>query len=69
MLRAGTPPAVVDNLLSAAKAHADLGVKAKLESQGFDVSGQTGPGFAADIKAQAIRWARLVKASGFRATD
>jgi len=34
---------------------------------GYDISGETGPGFAADIKAQAARWARLVKASGFKA--
>jgi len=67
MVRAGTPPAVVETLLSAAKAaHADPDVKAKLEAQGFDVSGQTGPEFAADIKVQAARWARLVKASGFQ---
>jgi tripartite-type tricarboxylate transporter receptor subunit TctC len=68
MLRAGTPPAVVASLLSAATAaHADPDVKAKLEAQGFDVSGQSGAEFAADIKVQAQRWARLVKASGFRA--
>jgi tripartite-type tricarboxylate transporter receptor subunit TctC len=70
MLRAGTPPIVLETLLNAAKAaHADTDVMAKLEAQGFDVSGQTGPEFMADIKAQAARWARLVKASGFRAND
>ena len=63
-----SPPAVVASLLSAATAaHADPDVKAKLEAQGFDVSGQSGPEFAADIKVQAQRWARLVKASGFKA--
>jgi tripartite-type tricarboxylate transporter receptor subunit TctC len=68
MVRAGTPPSVVDRLLSAAKsAHADADVRAKLEAQGFDMSGETGPAFATDIKAQAERWARLVKASGFKA--
>lgn len=68
MVRAGTPTAAVKDILNAAKAaHADPSVKAKLEAQGFDVSGQTGPEFAADIKAQAERWARLVKASGFKA--
>jgi tripartite-type tricarboxylate transporter receptor subunit TctC len=68
MVRSGTPPGLVENLLNAAKAaHANPRVKAKLEAQGFDVSGQTGPEFAADIKAQAARWARLVKASGFNA--
>ena len=50
MLRSGTPAAVVDNILRAAKAaHADPDVRAKLELQGFDVSGQTGPEFAADV--------------------
>jgi tripartite-type tricarboxylate transporter receptor subunit TctC len=68
MLRAGTPADVLANLLNAAKAaHADADVKAKFEALGYDISGETGPGFAADIKAQAERWARLVKASGFKA--
>ena len=68
MVRAGTPPGVVDSLLKAAKAaHADPDVRAKLEAQGFDISGESGPEFVADIKAQIARWARLVKAAGFRA--
>jgi tripartite-type tricarboxylate transporter receptor subunit TctC len=66
MLRSGTPPAMVDTVLAAAKAaHDDAGVRAKLETQGFDVSGETGATFAADIRSQAARWARLVVASGF----
>jgi len=68
MLRAGTPPAAVETLLTAAKAaHADREVKAKLEALTYDVSGQTGPEFAADIRAQVARWAALVKATGFHA--
>jgi len=68
MVRSGTPSGLVESLLNAAKAaHADPSVKAKLEAQGFDISGQIGPEFASDIKAQAARWARLVKASGFNA--
>jgi len=67
MVRAGTPPAVVASLLHAAKAaHADPDVKEKLEAQGFDLSGQTGPEFAADIRAEAARWAHLVRASDFK---
>jgi tripartite-type tricarboxylate transporter receptor subunit TctC len=67
MVRAGTPPALVETLLNAAKAaHADPDVRAKLEAQGFDISGETGPDFAADIRAQIVRWSRLVKASGFK---
>src|SRR6266853_1852290 len=62
MVRAGTPPAAVESLLNAAKtAHANPDVRAKLEAQGFDMSGETGPGFAADIKAQMERWSRLVQ--------
>ncbi len=66
MVRAETPAAAVERLLSAAKAaHADPDVRAKLEAQGFDMSGETGPQLLAEIKAQAARWAQLVKASGF----
>ena len=68
MLRAGTPPDVVARLLDAAKAaHADTDVKAKLEALGLEVSGETGPEFAADIRKQAARWARMVKAARFKA--
>ena len=68
MLRAGTPAPVVERLLDAAKAaHADREVRTKLEAQGLDVSGETGPEFAADIRSQAQRWAAMVKASGFKA--
>jgi tripartite-type tricarboxylate transporter receptor subunit TctC len=68
LLRAGTPAAVAENILSAAKAaHGAPEVKAKLEAQGFDVSGQSGAEFAADIRTNAVRWARLIKASGFKA--
>jgi 2-polyprenyl-6-methoxyphenol hydroxylase-like FAD-dependent oxidoreductase len=37
-----------------------------LNAAGFDVRIYVS---AADIKVQAARWARLVKASGFRAAD
>jgi len=67
LIRAGTPPSVATSLLNAAKAaHADPDVRAKLETQGFDVSGQSGPEFEADIRAQIERWSRLVKGAGFR---
>jgi tripartite-type tricarboxylate transporter receptor subunit TctC len=70
MLRAGTPSDTVTALLNAAKAaHADPEVKAKLETLGFDVSGETGAQFAADIRAQVARWAKLVKAAGFKSND
>jgi tripartite-type tricarboxylate transporter receptor subunit TctC len=66
MLRSGTPPAMADTILAAAKeAHEDPGVRAKLEAQGFEISGEIGPAFAAEIRSQTARWARLVSASGF----
>jgi tripartite-type tricarboxylate transporter receptor subunit TctC len=68
LVRAGTPPSVVTSLLNAAKvAHADPDVKARLEAQGFDMSGQSGPGFEADVRAQIERWSHLVKGAGFKA--
>lgn len=67
-LRAGTPAAIVDSYVNAAKAaHTDPEVKKQLEALGFDVPAQTGPQVAADIAAQTERWARLVKATGFKA--
>jgi tripartite-type tricarboxylate transporter receptor subunit TctC len=68
LLKTGTPPAIVDAYVSAAKtAHNDADVKKKLETLGFDVPAQTGPQVAADIAAQTERWARLIKGSGFKA--
>jgi tripartite-type tricarboxylate transporter receptor subunit TctC len=70
LARAGTPAPVLDQLVNAAKkAHADPGVKEKLERAGSDVSGQTEPEFSAAIRASAERWAKAVKAAGFRGTD
>ena len=67
-VRAGTPAPIVESLLAAAKAaHADADVRGKLDAQGFDMSGQTGPEFADDIRKQSERWARLIKASGYKA--
>ena len=68
LLRAGTPPDVVAKVLDAAKAaHTDPEVRARLDAQGFDTSGQTGPELAADIREQSDRWARIIKASGYKA--
>jgi tripartite-type tricarboxylate transporter receptor subunit TctC len=67
-VRAGTPAPIVESLLAAAKAaHADADVRSKLDAQGFDMSGQTGPELAEDIRKQSERWARLIKASGYKA--
>ncbi len=69
-LRKGTPDALVKRYTDAAKiAHNDADVKKKLEAQGFEVVGETGPDLIPNIKVQIERWAKLVKASGFSAED
>ncbi len=68
LVRNGTPEATVAKLLDAARAaHADPGVRAKLEASGFDVSGLSGPALMTGIKQQIDRWAKIVKATGFKA--
>jgi tripartite-type tricarboxylate transporter receptor subunit TctC len=70
LVKAGTPAHIIDRLTEAAKAaHADAGVREKLEAQGYDVSGATGPQLMNNIKQQIERWGKLVKASGFSAED
>jgi tripartite-type tricarboxylate transporter receptor subunit TctC len=69
-VRKGTPAALIQRYTDAAKvAHNDADVKKKLEAQGFEVVGETGPQLIPDIKQQIARWAKLVKASGFSAED
>jgi len=68
LIKAGTPPAVLDPLMKAiVAAHADPEVKTKLEAQGFDISGQRGDAFLAEIRKQTVRWAELAKATHFSA--
>jgi tripartite-type tricarboxylate transporter receptor subunit TctC len=68
LMKTGTPPDVLNRVDAAAKAaHADAGVRARLEEQGFEVSGLSGPAFKASIEAQSERWAKIVKATGFSA--
>jgi tripartite-type tricarboxylate transporter receptor subunit TctC len=68
LVKSGTPQPAIDRLLAAAKAaHSDPAVKEKLEKQGYDVSGQSGADFAAGIRTQMARWARIIKATGFKA--
>ena len=70
LVKTGTPSDIVARLTDAAKAaHADPGVRSKLEAQGYEVTGETGPQLMPDIKAQTARWARIVKAAGFSAED
>lgn len=70
MAPSATPKPVLDQIQAAAvKAQADADYKAKLEAQGFDVPQESGEAFAATIAAETARWARVVKATGFRAND
>ena len=70
LVKAGTPPDIVARLTDAAKiAHLDPEVRKKLEAQGYEVTGETGPQLLPDIKTQLVRWARIVKAAGFSAED
>jgi tripartite-type tricarboxylate transporter receptor subunit TctC len=70
LVKAGTPPDIVARLTDAAKkAHGDPEVRKKLEAQGYEVSGETGPQLLPDIKTQLQRWARIVKAAGFSSDD
>jgi len=41
-------------------------VKQRLESQGFDPVGSSVPAFAAYLRAEAGKWAKVVKESGAR---
>jgi tripartite-type tricarboxylate transporter receptor subunit TctC len=70
LVKEGTPPDILARYTEAAKAaHADPAIRQKLETQGFEVSGATGPQLKTDIKQQIARWGRLVKASGFNVED
>ena len=56
----GHAPGILARYTDAAKAaHADPAIRQKLEEQGFEVSGATGPQqLKADIKEQTVRWGR-----------
>lgn len=67
---AAVPEPVYRRLVEAAKtAHADAATRAMLERQGFQVSGETEPELSAGIKARSARWARIVKATGFKSEE
>ena len=70
LVKEGTPPDVLKRLTDAAvAAHADPEIRKKLEAQGLEVSAEIGPQLLTDIKAQTVRWGRLVKASGWSVED
>jgi tripartite-type tricarboxylate transporter receptor subunit TctC len=67
-IKAGAPEATTRRLLEASRTtHRAPEVRAKLEAQGFEVSGMSDPEFSASILQQTERWARIVKATGFKA--
>jgi tripartite-type tricarboxylate transporter receptor subunit TctC len=70
LIKNGTREDTIRRYTEAAKvAHADPGVRSKLEAQGFDVVAETGPQLLPNIKQQIVRWGKLVQASGFSAED
>jgi tripartite-type tricarboxylate transporter receptor subunit TctC len=70
LVRRDTPAGVYQRIVDAAKkAHADPAVRQRLEGMGFDVSGETDPQFSSDIRVAQQRWARIVKATGFKASQ
>lgn len=67
---AATPPGVLDAIrAAAAKAQADAGYRARLEALNFDVPNESIPAFEETIAAETARWAALVKATGFKASE
>ncbi|HEY8581199.1 MAG TPA: tripartite tricarboxylate transporter substrate binding protein, partial [Beijerinckiaceae bacterium] len=70
LARAATPPDMLVKLTEAARAaHADAKVRETLEPQGFDMSSQWGAEFGRAMQEGSARWARLVQATGFKASE
>lgn len=70
LVSSATPKPVQDLILQAVmRAHADAGLRGKLEAIGFEMADESGPAFAKEIEAESARWARVVKASGFQALE
>lgn len=64
---AGTPPAIVKKLNEELAAHLRMPqLGAKLAAQGLEPVGNTPGEFAAYMKAEAYKWANVVKATGAR---
>lgn len=67
---AATPPAVLEAVRAAAlKAQADPAYRARLEALNFDVPNDSIATFEETIASESARWAALVKATGFKASE
>jgi tripartite-type tricarboxylate transporter receptor subunit TctC len=65
---AGTPRAIVTRLHTEfARALAQPDVRQRLENLGFEIVASPPDVFAAYIKTEIVKWAKVVKASGARA--
>lgn len=70
LVSSATPKPVQDQMLQVlVRAHADAGLRGKLEAIGFEMADESGPAFAKEIETESARWARVVKASGFQAQE
>jgi tripartite-type tricarboxylate transporter receptor subunit TctC len=62
---AGVPPAIVAKLNAGlVKVLSSPGLQQRLEDQGIDVTPSTPAQFAAHVKAETAKWAKVVKAMG-----
>ena len=70
LVHAETPKHLVDQIaVASVAAHNDPRVRNLLLAQGLDLVNEHGPAFARSIEARSARWAALVKATGFKATE
>jgi tripartite-type tricarboxylate transporter receptor subunit TctC len=66
----GTPAAVVDGLIQAHKAAVQLPeVRARFAAQGLTPSDVCGADFLQQVQTEGARWAQVVKATGFSASE